>query len=174
VPLLGVLRIAANQQREWYELRPWAWQRLRFPAILLLSVTVFGALALFPAEGRRNLAHFNGMIRAGLQASASTALAQPLQDPLVGAFRDKATPVYTLDLVQDNLNRYQIPYVPIGDIRPAVMLARFSNGWSLACLYISPEIDPFCRGIDNLEHFLTFGDDETDLLNSHGIYVPQH
>ena len=174
VPLLGVLRVAVNQQREWYELPVLAWKRVRLPLILVVGVAGFGALGLYTEDGRMELASMNSMIQSGLKAAGPAALPQPLQDPLVGAFLQKASPNYTLELTTQDLTRYQIPYVPMGDIEPVVIVARFSTGWTLACLYINPAEAPFCRGIDSLEHFLTFGEDQTEILNSHGIYVPIH
>jgi hypothetical protein len=97
------------------------------------------------------------MIRSGLNASAPAGLAQPLQDALVGDFLQKASADFTLELDSQNLTRYQVPYVPIGDNQPVAIVARFSTGWTLVCLYIAPTEAPFCRGIDNLEHFMTFG-----------------
>lgn len=35
VPLLGLLRLAANEEREWYDLPVYAWKRLRLPLLLV-------------------------------------------------------------------------------------------------------------------------------------------
>jgi len=169
LPLLALLRVAVNHQRDWYELHPLAWKRARLPLVLLLLAGAFGALWLYPPEGRQELADMDRLIRTGLQGGALPAA---LQDELVGAFAQKATSRYSLELVTQDLNRYQIPYSLRGLWVPQVVLARFSNGWALACLFVSPKESPFCRGIDNLEHFLTFGDDQTDTFTDHGFYVP--
>lgn len=172
VPLLGLLRLAVNQQREWYELPPFAWKRLRLPLILLLGVAGLGLLWLYPGDSRLELTAMNRMIQSGLKAADPASLPPPLQDPLVGDFLQKATPGFTLQLDSQNLTRYQVPYIPMGDNQPVAIVARFSNRWTLVCLYITPTETPFCRGINNLEQFMTFGDDQTEILNSHGIYVP--
>jgi hypothetical protein len=169
LPLLALLRVAVNHQRDWYELHPLAWKRARLPLVLLLLAGGFGALWLYPPEGRQQLADMDRLIRSGLQGGELPA---PLQDALVGAFAQKAGPRYTLELVTQDLNRYQIPYGLRGQWVPAVVVAHFRSGWALACLYVSPREAPYCRGIDNLEHFLTFGEDQTDVFTDHGYYVP--
>jgi hypothetical protein len=150
VPLLGLLRAAVNVQREWYEMPVWGWRRATLPLLLLLVAGGLGLLWLYPWDGQLDLANMNTMIRSGLTAGSPAALPKPFQDPLVGAFLEKATPDYTLELVRQDLNRYQIPFVPMGDLMPSVIVARFSSGWSLACLYIHPSKVPFCRGFDDL------------------------
>lgn len=150
VPLLALLRIAVNQQRDYYEYRFLSWKRLRLPLLMALIMAVLGLTFLYPPEGQRSVARMNEMIRAGLRANSMTAMPQPLQDERVGEFYPNATADFTLGLDSQNLIRYQIPYAPRAQFEPYVVVARFSSGWSLACLYISPEVDPFCKGYDNL------------------------
>lgn len=150
VPLLALLRAAVNVQREWYELPFWGWRRAMLPLLLLFVAGGLGSLWLYPWDGQLDLAHMNTMIRSGLSAGSPAALPAPFQDPLVGSFLGKATPNYTIELDRQDLNRYQIPFVPMGDLMPSVIVARFSGGWSLACLYIHPNEVPFCRGFDDL------------------------
>ncbi len=150
VPLLSLLRIAVNQQRDYYEYRLLSWKRLRLPLFLGLIMVALGMAFLFPPEGQRSVARMNQMIRTGLQAGTPGALPQPLQDARVGPFLQEATAKFTLGLDNQNLIRYQIPYAPRAQWEPWVVVARFSSGWSLACLYISPDIEPFCKGYDNL------------------------
>lgn len=59
-------------------------------------------------------------------------------------------PRYTLELVTQSINRFQIPYSPRANMQPAVVVARFTNGWTLACLYVNPAEPPFCKGFDDL------------------------
>jgi hypothetical protein len=150
VPLLGLLRAAVNVQREWYELPVWGWRRAALPLLLLLVAGGMGCLWLYPWDGRLDLANMDQMIRSGLSSGNPAALPRPFQDPLVGPFLEKATANYTLELDREDLNRYQIPFVPMGDLMPSVVVARFSSGWALACLYINPAEAPFCRSFDDL------------------------
>jgi len=150
VPLLALLRIAVNQQRDFYEYPFLSWKRLRLPLLMALIMALLGVTFLFPPEGQRSVARMNEMIRAGLRANSMTAMPQPLQDARVGSFSQGATSDFTLALDSQNLIRYQIPYAPRAQWEPYVVVARFSSGWSLGCLYISPDTDPFCKGYDNL------------------------
>ena len=68
VPLLSLLRIAVNQQRDYYEYRLLSWKRLRLPLFLGLIMVALGMAFLFPPEGQRSVARMNQMIRTGLQA----------------------------------------------------------------------------------------------------------
>lgn len=149
-PMLGLLRAAVNVQREWYELPAWGWRRAALPLLLLLVAGGLGSLWLYPWDGQLELTDLNHKIRSGLSAGSPATLPKPFQDPLVGRFLEKATAEYTLELDREDLNRYQIPFVPMGDLIPSVIVARFSSGWALACLYIRPDEEPFCRGFDDL------------------------
>jgi hypothetical protein len=172
VPLLALIRVAANDQREWYDRPLLSWQRLRMPLILVLVFGGIGALWLSPPDGLAEIGHFNRMLRGALPAPTPAALPQPLQDPLVGDFLEKATPDYTVQFDRQNLDLYMIPYSPHGDYGPAAVVARFSNYWTLVCLYVAPDVDPFCRGYDDLERETSIGANENDIFTDHGFYVP--
>ena len=154
VPLLALLRIAVNQQRDYIEYHALSWKRLRLPLLLSLIMVLLGLTFLFPPEGQHSVQRMDLMIRAGLAAGGPSALPAPLQDARVGPFTQMATAEFTIQLDTQNLIRYQIPYAPRAQWQPYVVVARFSSGWSLACLYISPEVDPFCKGYEDLAAFL--------------------
>lgn len=168
VPLLGLVRLAVNEQREWYDLPLFSWQRLRMPVILVLVCGGLGALWLFPPDGQVCIAQMNQMIHAGLQSSPAT-LPEPLQDPLVGPFLERATPNFTIELDRQNLTRYMIPYVLRGQYEPSAVISRFSTNWTLVCLYISPKEDPYCRGYQNLDKETSIGQDDPGITDDHGF-----
>lgn len=171
-PLLILIRVAANDQREWYDRPPLSWQRLRMPLILVLVFGGIGALWLSPPDGLAEIAQVNQMIRSALQSKSAAALPSPLQDPLVGDFLTKATPNYSLQFDRQNITQYMIPYSLRGDYGPAAIVARFSDYWTLVCLYVNPNADPFCRGYDDLERETSIGQNENDIFTDHGFYVP--
>jgi hypothetical protein len=150
-PLLMLLRWAANEQREWYQQRWFTWKRLRVPLVFLVATGGLALLWLIPPDGQNVLKRMNSLVQQGLQSGSPSSLPAALQDPLVGPFRDRATPGYSLEFSRQNLTRFQIPYAPQGDFQPAAAIARFSSQWTLVCLYVNPETAPFCKGFDNRE-----------------------
>jgi hypothetical protein len=166
-PLLGWIRLAVNEQREYYDLPLVSWQRLRMPGLLALACLGLGLLWLLPADGQTCLWRMDGMIRDTL---AQQTLPKPLQDPLVGPFQERATPRYTLELDRQDLTRYMIPYIPQGQLQPSAVVARFTSGWTLACLYVNPEEEPFCRGYQNLEREISIGQGE-GITDDHGFII---
>ena len=50
VPLLSLLRIAVNQQRDYYEYRLLSWKRLRLPLFLALIMVTLGTGLSFPTR----------------------------------------------------------------------------------------------------------------------------
>lgn len=167
-PLLGLVRLAVNEQREWYDLPFFSWQRLRMPLLLVLLCAGLGALWLFPPDGQVCISQMNQMIRAGLKSSPA-ALPKPLQDPLVGPFLERSTPDFTIELDRQNLTRFMIPYFPRGQFQPSAVISRFSSNWTLVCLYIDLKEDPYCRGYQNLDQETSIGQADPGITDDHGI-----
>jgi len=151
VPVLMLLRWAVDEQRQNYDLRLLSWQRLRAPLLLLALVVGVSSLWLTSPYGRDLMKRMDTLVQAGMAAASDEAAPAPLRDPLVGPFHAHAGGTYTLEYVTTDLTRYQIPYALRSRYEPAVVVARFSNGWSLACLYVSAEDEPFCKGFANLD-----------------------
>jgi hypothetical protein len=151
VPLLWLLRWAVDEQRQYYDLRLRSWPRLRAPLLLAALAVGLGMLWVLPEYGRMVTARMDALVRQGLAAGSDAALPAALRDPLVGDFRRQAMPVYTLEYTTQDLIRFQIPYALRAKYEPAAVAARFSNGWSLVCLYVSADEEPFCKGFADLE-----------------------
>lgn len=167
VPLLGWVRLAVNEQREYYDQALFSWQRLRMPALLALVCLGLGALWMIPPDGQACIRRMDQMIRSAL---TDQPLPKPLQDPLVGPFAERATGHYSIELDRQTLTRYMIPYIPQGQFQPSAVIARFSSGWSLVCLYVNPSEDPFCRGFQNLERETSIGQGQ-GITDDHGFII---
>lgn len=150
-PLAGMLRWSVNEQREWYTNLWFSWKRLRVPLMLIIVVGGLAALWIYPPDGQDIIKRMHNFVQQGLQSTSPANLPPALQDPLVGSFQTKATADYSLDFTRQDLNRFLIPYAPMGDFQPAAAIARFSSGWSLVCLYVNPAENPFCKGFDQLD-----------------------
>jgi hypothetical protein len=154
VPLVAVQRWAVNGVVEAHIDRA-NWQvAFRRPLLLGAVVVVVGGLSLLPGYARSMLMHANNLIITGLQAKTASELPPALQTPRVGAFLEYAQPPYTLQWDKNNLTRFAIPR-PLSD-RPtqeSVVIARFSNGWALVCLYMYSDAEPICKGFEREEEF---------------------
>ena len=153
VPAVGLLRWAANKQAEARHDREPLRKRIPFPLALLLVVSALGAITLYRPDARTVLARMNLLIQEGQGAGAAagpsaalrTGLPRALQAPEVGDFRTLGRGAYTLAWEKDDENHYRIPR-PVGNpFDQSVAIARFTNGYTLACLFPTPIDAPECR-----------------------------
>ncbi len=85
------------------------------------------------------------LLQDGLTAELADALSAALRTEDVGDFLGQAQGAYTLEWTQKNLNRFRIPRPGRNFDSHAVVLARFANGWQLACLFVAPTEPPECK-----------------------------
>lgn len=156
-PLALLLRWAINSVGEAYLGSVPYWRVGWIPLLMVVLVAWVGMLARLPAEARVELLQTQELIQDGLQASTREDLPPSLQGKLVGDFLYQAAPEYTLEWDQQNVNRYAIPRSAgsLGN-QEAVVVARFSNDWVLACLYTAPGSEPICKGFGGEEGALFF------------------
>ncbi len=147
VPAVGLLRWAANKQAEARHDREPLRKRILFPLALFLVVSALGAITLYRADARTVLARMNLLVREGQQAGVTAGLPTALQAPEVGDFRTLSQGAYTLAWEKDDENRYRIPR-PVGNpFDQSVAVARFADGYTLACLFPTPIDEPECRQV---------------------------
>ncbi len=145
VPVVWSLRWATNKQEDSYLAGYFMWSRVLAPLILVMVTGGLAATALYPPEARPVLVRMNAMVRAGLAASDPQALPPPLQSESLDGFLDHATDAYTLEWTRQ-LDRYGMIVYPTASPRDqSVVIARFENGWTLACLFAAFEVEPVCK-----------------------------
>ena len=144
VPLLGLFRWVVNKEMEARRETASTWRHLRAPLALIAVLVLIGALSLFSPEARQELIAMDRLLRDGLSAQDADALPAPLRAEDVGDFLGQAQGPYTLEWTQRNLNRFRIPRPGRNFDSHAVVLARFANGWQLACLFVAPTESPEC------------------------------
>ena len=83
------------------------------------------------------------MMQAGLAVSDVTALPKSLQSEAVNGFLDQAAGAFTLEWTWD-IARYGIPFPVSNQREQSVAVAHFENGWTIACLFATPEAEPEC------------------------------
>jgi uncharacterized membrane protein YidH (DUF202 family) len=148
VPAVGLLRWAANKQAEARHDREPLRKRILFPLALFLAVSALGAITLYRADARTVLARMNLLLQEGQRTGAAADLPEKLATvPLseVGDFRTLSQGAYTLAWEKDDENRYRIPRPITSTFDQSVAVARFANGYTLACLFPTPIDEPECR-----------------------------
>jgi hypothetical protein len=148
VPFVAVLRWAASQQEEARIEGGGLWKRLRLPIALLILVGAIGATSLYPPQGRAVISRMNALVQAGQQAPNMSSLPNALQPGDVNRFVERATASYTLEWQDTNLNRYAIPRPMSDPQKQSVVIARFENGWTVACLFANVDAEPECRDFE--------------------------
>lgn len=157
VPLTFLLRWAISKITDVYmKIVPW-WQAAWIPLALLVAVAWVGLLTRLPTHARAELVQTHNLIQQGLQAAERQDLPTALQSRRVGDFLSQASPSYRLEWDSQRVNRYAIPR-PVDEEaeKEAVVVARFDNEWSLACLFANPRAEPSCKGIGSEEGVVVF------------------
>ena len=144
-PFVAVLRWAASKQEEAQIGGDPLWKRLRLPIVLLILVGVIGATWLYPPQGRAVISRMNTLMQAGQRAANMSSLPNALQPDDINGFVERATASYTLEWQDTNLNRYAIPRPMSDPQKQSVAIARFENGWTVACLFANVDAEPECR-----------------------------
>lgn len=150
LPLTALIRVAVNRWADYrrnsiFQPRRWVWT-------FLLLAAAFGAGNLFrlSPEAQIMLRREQTLIQAGLQSSSADALPQSLRGPEMADFLGHASPNYELEWQNKNLSLYGIPRPAMPEYEMGVVIAHFDNGWVLVCLYPNTELDPRCRGFDQM------------------------
>jgi hypothetical protein len=139
LPAMWVLRWAIDRPAQ-----TGSWSPL--PVLLLLIVAVAGGFSMVGPEARATLANANAMVQSALLAPDAGSLPHALQAREVGDFRRHAREPYRLDWSDRNVDRFGIQRPATNFEKQAVVTARFADGWTLACLHVSPGEEPVCRG----------------------------
>ena len=152
VPITALFRVAINQLTDYRDksiFLPRRWLSI----VLILAVAVGGGyLFRLNPEAQIMLRRADDMIQAGLSAASNEALPEPLRGPEMRDFISRSSPDYELQWQNKNLNLYAIPRPALPEHEMAVVIARFDTGWNLVCLYPNTELNPRCRGFDELPH----------------------
>lgn len=143
VPVTLIFRLAVNRSEEARRDPPHTWQTVGLPALLLLTAALIGLMKTVPAAGRVELVATRQLINENI---GSAALPVSLHPPLVTSFTTRAQGPYELEWIDHDLNRFAIPRGSLeNETEHAVVMAHFSNGYWLACLYENQQDVPACR-----------------------------
>ena len=146
--LFLVVRWIINKQVEQRRDRASLLRRLVLPGLALIIVGGIGATAIYPIEGQQRIKEMNDLIQAGLQASDAASI-PPVLAKFGETFKQRATPHYTLQWVKSNLIDWRVGQ-PAGyqDWQLSIAVARFDNGWIMACIFSPGGAPSNCRAYD--------------------------
>ena len=150
VPIMALVRWVAGKQDEARQLRLSVWRRLPGPLALCLVAGACGLFTLYREETRLSLLRFDRSLAKARAATAADALPAYLQGADVGGFLAHARGRYTFQHETDNIDRFRIPRPGLNFDNQQAFIARFDSGWSLVCIYPTPDTDPLCKGFDTL------------------------
>jgi hypothetical protein len=121
-----------------------AWKRIPLPMLLVLVAAAWGMLFVYSERARVVLPRMNAIVQAGLVAADRSALPAQFQVIDVPGYPQQAKGGYTLDWQGEGMSRFGIPRPIENEEAQSAVIARFDNGWSFVCLFITPDAEPRC------------------------------
>ncbi|MCU0509007.1 MAG: hypothetical protein MUC34_11535 [Anaerolineae bacterium] len=145
VPIFAAVRWVIGHQEEAHrDGQNWR-GRLLWPGVLIALVAVVGYTSIYPARGRETLRVANAMLSEAVASGATPdALAQ------VDGFEDHLREPYRLAWEGTNISRYRIARPSENFDFHSAVVARYSSGWNLVCIYVAEDKPPLCRGFNAL------------------------
>jgi len=145
VPVFAALRWVIDHQEEAHrDGQPWR-GRLLGPLALIAVVGLVAYGSLYPQQGRDTLQAANALLAGAAQSGVtSTALAD------IPEFAARISAPYQLAWEGQDIDKYRIPRPGRAFDRHSAVVARYPDGWSLVCIYITLDEPPLCRGFDVL------------------------
>lgn len=140
LPLALIIRFGIDAQHIDPD-RPYLWaRRIIIPALLTLLAVVVGSLSLYSKDARDAFRYVDQMIKEGLTAPVER-LPSPLTD--VKDFKTNAVTAYTLSW-SDRVNTFYGPRPAESEMSQFLIIARFNNGFSFACVFSANRNVPNC------------------------------
>lgn len=149
-PLLILFRWVINREEIAFihsvrlgERQPW--QRVVLPLLVLVAAGGAGMLSMYNDLGRAVTPQMNQLVQQGLAAQTISELPEPLKTAEIDLFMENRTPSYTLQWDKDDTNRFAIPRPATSEFDQSIVIARFSNGYWLVCMFPAPGAQPRCK-----------------------------
>jgi uncharacterized membrane protein (DUF106 family) len=118
----------------------WA-RKFLIPVALTVVVVILGCLSLYTRDHRLAIQKVNEMILSGKTAASTNDLPQPLKE--IPDYLQHARGAYTLTW-SDRLDTFMGPR-PVGaELTQFLVVARFNNGFSFACVFSNNRDTPNC------------------------------
>lgn len=124
-------------------------QRYFWPVATLLVCAGFGITSLYPELGRSAAPRMQDLIQQGMRSQSAEKLPASFRSPDVNMFSEKAKGPYTLQWDPDKTNQFAIPRPVTNFAEQSTVIARFANGYILACMFPGKNSQPTCRDFEN-------------------------
>jgi len=143
LPLVLVLRWAIDVQKEQVHRPLMEFSRWQVPLLALGLMIAIGLAQLYSADTRRVLTEMHTLVQTGVKAEVTTTLPTALRPSAIATdFRKYGSAAYTVEESADQKIRADLSAVSQPD--SPIILARFENGWELACLFEETAQTPRC------------------------------
>lgn len=155
LPVIGLLgavftalRWLVNKQVEYHADRAALLRRLIAPVLLVCIIGGLSAAVQYPPEGQQRIKEMNDLVLMGLRASDAASV-PPAFAKFGETFKQRATSDYALHWVKSDLVDWHIGR-PAGyqDWQLSIAVARFDNGWIVACIFSPDEAPSKCQAYD--------------------------
>jgi hypothetical protein len=141
MPISLLVRAGVDAQQVRQD-RPYLWARkYMIPMALTLIAVILGAFSLYSPEQRQAILTTNSLIAQAKQAGTQSQLPAPLQP--VSGYLENAHGPYTLDW-SDNMDSFFGPRPAGAELSQFLIIARYQNGFSFACVFSSNRTVPNC------------------------------
>lgn len=147
--VFGLLRWMINKQVEHRADHTSLIRRLVVPILTVCIVGGLSATVLYPPEGQQRIKEMNALVQAGLQVADVASVPQAFAK-FADTFKQRATPNYTLQWVKSDLIDWRIGQpAEFSEWQLSIVVARFDNGWIVACLFAPDEKQLNCKTYDH-------------------------
>jgi hypothetical protein len=109
--------------------------------LLTLLVVALAAFALYPASVRAAFRQIHSMLESAQQSSQVEKIPAPLRE--IPGFAEQAVGPYALQY-SDRIDTFFGPRPAGADLSQFLIVARFENGYAIACLYSPNRSVPTC------------------------------
>jgi len=143
LPIAGLTRWVLGVWTEEFQTVTFSIRRLALSLLSLILISgLVGILSLYPRYARQVLFQMDQIVQAGIQASDSESLPEPLKK--VDGFNQFAAGDYTLQLSDNpDLLPVQRPIASYNEQEYAVYV-RFANGYRFGCVFTPAVLNPSC------------------------------
>jgi hypothetical protein len=149
-PVLILLRWLINREEEAYR-ESLTWRpparlpRIGLPVLLVLLAGLLGLTALYNDLARTVTPRMLALVEQGRAAQRTEGLPDSLRVEGVRSFLEHAGQPYTLQWDKDDSNRFAIPRPNTSPFDQSTVIARFADGYLLACVYPDTRLEPRCK-----------------------------
>lgn len=149
-PVLMLFRWLVNREEEAYldaqrMQPPNRIQRVLPPVLVVLAAGALGLTSMYNGMARIVTPRMFELIESSRGFTSPEALPEALGGENVRHYLENANQPYTLEWSKDDTNQFAIPRPNTSTADQSTVIARFQNGYLLACVFPTPSYEPRCK-----------------------------